>query len=400
MINSIPDPSRRNEMLMFCLNAFSTFEHEKARRHYMTNIQTSPSPIQTTTENNTVEEEKSEEQKEEKQDDLEVADEISVSVASLVLDDGEDSTSSIDITSPSFSDRAKTSIEQSFMEMLKSDKREEKEDSEIVCYDSVPDESSTLLTEQEAETIISEDNSHEEKDDVSSTNEEKEEKTFSSLFLNPSKYGTNGVSPSTIDDIMNELIDEGKTPCVKFIMSNKSDKEIQDYMRAFPIHEFSTRIVNDRAFPHTRKIISIFYKKLESPEQMDQRISEALKTREYFDVISTLCYDEFIKHITPVNSKPRKFAVFLKEIDERLNSFRFIHWRQPETPIPKKTELRDMFAKSLIATKGVKVVVLKNISRMFIEMNTTIHGYKFMKCKVQPDDESLANISVFERDKV
>ena len=39
------------------------------------------------------------------------------------------------------------------------------------------------------------------------------------------------------------------------------------------------------------------------------------------------------------------------------------------------------------------------VEQQLLEQNKKIHGYKYILSKIQPEDNSLANIIVFEKDK-
>lgn len=228
----------------------------------------------------------------------------------------------------------------------------------------------------------------------------KENETDTPKLLDVGKYGTKLMNPIIVDDILNDLLFEEKSPCVEFVTDELDSNIISDYIKQnFPISEYRCVFKPDRDTDNMM-YIKIYYKGLESPDKMEERIVEALKEREYFDIRTTYSSNNFREYISSFLGTGSKIShVIEKRIDERILSFRFFRPVNSPYELPTKDGILSKFAK-YVGDK-IPTAYYQNVPRKIEEnFGGKIHGFSYMKTKKQPTDSNFVNILIFNGNKL
>lgn len=217
------------------------------------------------------------------------------------------------------------------------------------------------------------------------------EKTYNFPYVSSSGF----VDPLVVDS---KLYDVGYTTF--FTTNGVTEDELNAYLfRNFPRTEYYTSYKPVEGSDDFR--VRITFNGITESSKMENFIDSKLKDRDFIDVFTTYGADDFTEYISPFHSdEKKKYFMTMKEIDDRITSFRFFKLSSKEFSFPTKKKLLEGFKENKYQG-DIPVTFVNNIPENVYSTlkNNTIHGFKFILSKAQPSDSSLKNIIVFSRNK-
>ena len=191
------------------------------------------------------------------------------------------------------------------------------------------------------------------------------------------------------------------------IIINDEDIEALKEYYPYPQYTIYTKLLED-----TKKtLITIKDRGFQDPKKLDIKLDEARALdKNWIDftiVRSEKQINEWFQEVYPDNNH---YGIRIMETDkQRIMKVRiFDKTIKNESPnknkIPSKEKLEQLFKKSIpnedMSNKSDHCAIVHLVvEQQLLEQNKKIHGYKYILSKIQPEDNSLANIIVFEKDK-
>jgi hypothetical protein len=165
------------------------------------------------------------------------------------------------------------------------------------------------------------------------------------------------------------------------------------YMKTFEDTKKTLIVINDRGFPNAN-ILDI---KLEDARAVDKNYVDFLIVRSQEEINKWFCetYPDNNHYGLVVTDTTRSRVLKVRIFDKTMK-----HENPNKNKIPTKEKLEQLFKKSDTGEDSTRCAIAHLIlEKQLLEENKKIHGYKYIFSKNQPEDETLVNIIVFEKDK-
>jgi hypothetical protein len=184
-----------------------------------------------------------------------------------------------------------------------------------------------------------------------------------------------------------------------------SDKDLEKLKELYPYPQYTIYmktseeskktliVINDRGFPNAN-MLDI---KLEDARAVEKNYVDFLivRTQEEINAWFSETYPDN-NHYGLVVSETTRSRVFKVRIFDKTMK----HENPNKNKIPTKEKLDQLFKKSDNSEDSTRCAIAHLIlEKQLLEENKRIHGYKYILSKNQPEDNTLVNVIVFEKDK-
>ena len=165
------------------------------------------------------------------------------------------------------------------------------------------------------------------------------------------------------------------------------------YMKTFEDTKKTLVVINDRGFPNSN-ILDI---KLDDAKAVEKNYVDFLivRSQEEINAWFSETYPDDNHYGLVITETNRLRVLKVRIFDKTIK-----HENPNKNKIPTKEKLEQLFKKSPPSDDSTRCAIAHLIlEKQLLDENKRIHGFKYILSKNQPEDDSLVNIIVFEKDK-